>query len=117
MRILLWIRHPPYSTNHLAEAIRLGAMASALDLVPTCLFIGEGVRAWVRDQAPYLLGPPLAKMLQGIVTPSRPALIHEPSLRRRGLSTSRILEDLPTSLVGDEEVAEALWQADRVIPL
>ncbi len=115
--VLVWIRHPPHTTNHLSEAIRILAMTSALDIPIQCLFMGEGVRALVRDQVSHLLGPPLDRSLQGIVTPSNPALVHLGSLEARGIGPERISPGIPIRGVHDREVAEALAGALRVVPL
>ena len=115
--LLLWVRHPPYTSAHLGEAIRIMAMTTALGSSVRCLFIGEGVRALVRGQDPYLLGPPLERLLQGIVTPGSPALVHEGSLQGRNIAPERLIPTVPWELVGEEGVAEAIVSADRVVPL
>lgn len=115
--LLLWIRHPPYTSAHLAEAIRIMAMTTALGATVRCLFIGEGVRALVRGQEPYLLGPPLERLLLEIVTPENPALVHQASLEARGLGPERLISSIPWDPAGDQQVAEAIVSADRVVPL
>lgn len=113
---LLWIRHPPYSTVHLAEAVRLAAMGTALDEAYRVLFLAEGVRTLVRHQEPFLLGPPIESILAGIVTEERPGLVHLPSLLRRGLDRSSLVDRIPLRLVDDEEAAATLGRAGRVVP-
>ena len=115
--VLLWIRHPPFSTVHLTEAIRLAAMGTAMGSIYRVLFIGEGVRALVRGQEGFRLGPPIERMFAGIVTDERPAFVHRPSLVRRGLERSALVPQLPLEPVGDTEAARALAAAARVVPL
>ena len=112
---LLWVRHPPYSTVHLTEAIRLAAMGAAMGGTYRVLFIAEGVRALVRGQEAFRLGPPIERTLAGIVTAERPALVHLPSLLRRGLDRSALVDSLPLRAIGDGEAAESLAAADRVV--
>ena len=115
--VLLWIRHPPYSTVHLSEGVRLAAMGTALGSTYRVLFIGEGVRALVRGQEAFRLGPPIERMFAGIVTEAQPAFVHLPSLLRRGLDPSSLVSPLPFLPVGDGEAAAALRDAVRVVPL
>jgi sulfur relay (sulfurtransferase) DsrF/TusC family protein len=115
--LLLWIRHPPYTSAHLGEAVRIMAMTTALGAAARCLFIGEGVRALVQGQEPYLLGPPLERLLLEVVTPENPALVHQGSLDARALAPERLIPSIPWVRAGDRQVAEALVSADRVVPL
>ncbi len=116
-RVLLWVRHPPYTTNHLAEAIRVAAMASALDAEVTLAFVRDGVWALAGGQAPHLLGPPIGSLLRGIVTAASPALVDRGSLTERGLAPARLTPEVPFRVVGAEELAERLAGSDRVVPL
>ena len=113
---LLWVRHPPYSTVHLAEVIRLAAMGTAMGDAYRVLFIAEGVRALVRQQKPFLLGPPIERTLAGIVTEDRPALVHLPSLLRRGLDHDSLVDRTPLRPIGDAEAAATLARVNRVVP-
>ena len=115
--VLLWIRHPPYSTIHLSEAVRLAAMGTALGSTYRVLFIGDGVRALVRGQEAFRLGPPIERIFAGIVTKERPAFVHLPSLLRRGLDRGALVAQLPLEPIGDAEAARALGTAGRVVPL
>lgn len=115
--LVLWVRHPPYTSAHLTEAIRIMAMTTALGVPVRCLFTGEGVRALVQGQEPYLLGPPLERLLVEIVTPESPALVHQASLKLRDLGPARLTSSLPWVPADDRSVAEALVSADRVVPL
>ena len=115
--VLLWIRHPPYSTVHLSEAIRLAAMGTAMGSPYRVLFIGDGVRALVHGQEAFRLGPPIERAFAGIVTKERPAFVHLPSLLRRGLDRGSLVERLPIETIGDAEAARALGAAGRVVPL
>ena len=115
--VLLWVRSTPHSTVHLSEGIRLAAMSTALDLPVRWLFIADGVRALVGGQEAYRYAPPLSKTLAGIVANDRPALVHLPSLARRSIPWEALLEGLPLQPVGDEEAAEWVLRASRVVPL
>ena len=115
--ILFWIRHVPYSTNHLAEAIRASAMTVALGTPVRLLFVGEGVRALVQGQEPHRLGPPVEELLRGIVAADSPALVHGDSLDRRSILPSELIRGLPVNVVDTDEVAEWLVRVDRVVPL
>lgn len=115
--VLIWIRHPPHTTAHFAEAIRVSAMATALGGPLRMLFIAEGVRALVRRQEPYRLGPPVDRALLDLVTPERPALVHAPSLVRRGLTPDELAPGVPVRLVDDAEAARWVLEADRTVPL
>ncbi len=114
--VLLWLRHPPHSTVHLSEAVRTAAMATALGVPVRLLFIADGVRALVQRQEPYRLGPPIEKMLSGVVTDECPALVHRPSLdptwdgpRLAGTGGPRRTRRRPA-------VADWVLQATRVVP-
>ncbi len=113
---LLWMSHPPHSTVHLSEALRLSAMATALGSPVRMLFVGEGVRALVRGPEPYLYGPPLDRLLAGIVTPEAPVLVHGPSLTFRRWSRGSLLPQLPLEVVDDEGAAEWIYRAKKVVP-
>ncbi len=115
--ILFWVRHAPYSTNHLAETIRASAMTVALGTPVRLLFVGEGVRALVHGQEPHRLGPPLEQLLRGIIAADSPALVHGDSLARRSILPAELIADLPVTVVDTDEVAEWLVRADRVVPL
>lgn len=115
--VLLWIRHPPYSTVHLSEAIRLAAMGTALGSTYRVLFIGDGVRALASGQEAFRLGPPIERTFSGIVTKERPAFVHLPSLLRRGLDLRSLVRALPLEAIGDAAAARALRNARRVVPL
>lgn len=115
--ILYWVRHPPYSTNYLSETIRAAAMTGALGTAVRLLFVGDGVLALVREQEPFLLGPPLSKLLQGIVTDESAALVHRESLERRALGLEELVRDVPITLVTTEEAADWVARADQVVPL
>jgi sulfur relay (sulfurtransferase) DsrF/TusC family protein len=114
--VLLWIRHPPHSTIHLSEAVRVASMATALGIPTRLLFIGEGVRALARGQAPYRYSPPIEKTLQGVVTDEQPALVHLPSLSARGLGLAQLVDRLPIETVDDQLAAEWLVRSHRVVP-
>ncbi len=114
---LLWVRSPPFSTVHLAESIRLAAMATALGETVRFLFVAEGVRAVVPGPEPFRYGPPIAKSLAGIVTPERPALVHGPSLARRGLDPGALRFDVPVAIVDDAEAARWVVRCGKVVPL
>lgn len=114
-RILLWVRHPPFSTNHLAEAIRVAAMASALELEVTFAFVGDGVWALAAGQSPHRLGPPIGSVLRGIVTEASPALVDGASLAARGLTAARLVPDVPVRVVDAEELADRLVASDSVV--
>jgi sulfur relay (sulfurtransferase) DsrF/TusC family protein len=115
--ILFWARHAPFSTNHLAEMIRTSAMTVALGTPVRLLFVEEGVRALVRDQEPHRLGPPIEQLLQGIISPESPALVHRGSLAHRSIRAEDLIESLPVALIGTDEAADWLVRADRVVPL
>lgn len=115
--VLLWIRRPPYSTVHVSEAIRVAAMASALDVPLRMLFIADGVRALVAGQEPYRLGPPIEKTLRDIVTAERPALVHAPSLERRGIGREQLAHGLPLRFIDDDETVQWILDASRTVPL
>lgn len=115
--ILFWIRHAPYTTNYLGEAIRVAAMTGALGTPVRMLFVGEGVRALVKGQEPFLFGPPVTQLLQGIVTNSSPALVHRDSLARRALDAGELVTDLPTTMVSTDEAADWMARSERVVPL
>jgi sulfur relay (sulfurtransferase) DsrF/TusC family protein len=115
--VLLWVRRPPHTTGHLSEAIRVAAMATALDVPLRILFIADGVRALVTSQEPYRLGPPIEKTLRDIVTPERPALVHGPSLEGRGLRREQLSPGVPFQLVDDDETARYVVEAARTVPL
>ena len=115
-KVLLWIRHAPHSTVHLSEAIRLASMGNAMGGSYRLLFIAEGDRALLGGQEAYRLGPPIDRLLVDIVRPERPALVHRPCLVRRGLERSSLVSRVPIEAVGDSEAAEALRDADRVVP-
>ena len=115
--VLLWIRSPPHSTVHLTEGVRLAAMATALDIPVRWLFIGEGVRALVQGQEPYLYAPPLKRILAGIVSAELPALVHAPSLQHRGIEWGGLVDGVPFTAVDDAGAAEWLIGASRVVPL
>ncbi len=117
LRLLVWVGHPPFSTSHLSEAVRVVAMATALDVETDILFTGDGVRAWAAAAEPYRLGPSLAKLLQGLVSDDRPALIDATSLTARRLRREDLAGGVPYRLVSTEEVAARLLAADRVVPL
>ena len=91
-------------------------MGSAMGGTYRLLFIADGVRALVQGQEAYVLGPPVEKTLQAIVTEDRPALVHLPSLLRRGLGRSSLVAGVPLLPVSDSEAAAALERADRVVP-
>lgn len=112
---LLWVSHPPHSTVHLSEAIRLSAMATALGSPARLLFIGEGVRSLAQGQEPYRYGPPLEKMLAGIVTAESPLLVHGPSLSRRRMSQGSLAAHLPVEVVDDATAADWLYRANKVV--
>lgn len=114
--VLLWLRHPPHSTVHLSEAVRTAAMATALGVPVRLLFIADGVRALVQRQEPYRLGPPIEKMLSGVVTDECPALVHRPSLDRRGMDLASLVPGVPVEPVDDAGVADWVLQATRVVP-
>ncbi len=114
---LLWVRHAPYTTAHLSEAIRLAAMSSALGTTVRLLFVADGVRALVGGAEPYRLGPPIRRLLQDIVTDERPALVHAPSLERRGLSARDLEAGVALRLVDDDEAGRWIAEADRTVPL
>lgn len=116
-QVLLWIRRPPHSTAHLSEAIRVAAMASALDVPVRMLFIADGVRALVAGQEPYLLGPPIEKTLRDLVTSERPALVHGPSLERRGLTLEGLVGGVALRIIDDAEAAQWVLNAARTVPL
>jgi sulfur relay (sulfurtransferase) DsrF/TusC family protein len=115
--VLLWVRRAPFSTVHLAEGIRIAAMATALGTPLRMLFISNGVRALVAGQEPHRLGPPIEKSLQGIVTPEHPALVHRPSLDRRGIDPDRLAPGVPVQLIDDATAAEWILGAQRTVPL
>ncbi len=115
--VLLWVRHPPHSTVHFSEGVRVAAMTSALGTPVRLLFIADGVRALVNGQEPYRLGPPVDKSLRDIVTSERPALVHAPSLALRGLGPERLSRGVPFRLVDDTEVADLLLGSAHVVPL
>ncbi|HLY77380.1 MAG TPA: DsrE family protein [Thermoplasmata archaeon] len=115
--VLLWVRRAPYSTAHLSEAIRVAAMGTALGLPLRMLFIADGVRALVAGQEPHRLGPPIEKTLRDIVTVERPALVHAPSLRRRGLEPLALASGVPVRLIEDDEAAQWVLDAARTVPL
>jgi sulfur relay (sulfurtransferase) DsrF/TusC family protein len=115
--VLLWIRRPPHSTGHFSEAVRVAAMATALDVPLRMLFIADGVRALVAGQEPYLLGPPIERTLKDIVTVERPALVHAPSLERRGLAREQLAHGVPVRLIDDDEAARWILDAGRTVPL
>ena len=115
--ILFWVRHAPYSTNHVAETIRTSGMAVALGTPVRLLFVEEGVRALVRGQEPHRLGPPIEQLLQGIISPESPALVHRGSLAHRSILAGDLIEGLPIALIETEEAADWLVRADRVVPL
>ncbi len=112
---LVWVRHCPHSTVHLAEAIRVAAMATALGSTARLLFIGDGVRSLVRGQEPYRYGPPIEKMLGGIVTREAPALVHGPSLARRRMTFESLVPELPVEEVDDARAADQIYRADTVV--
>jgi sulfur relay (sulfurtransferase) DsrF/TusC family protein len=115
--VLLWVRRPPHSTAHFSEAVRVASMATALNVPLRMLFIAGGVRALVAGQEPYLLGPPVEKILQDIVNAERPALVHAPSLERRGLVSEQLARGVPFRLIDDEEAAQWILDAARTVPL
>jgi sulfur relay (sulfurtransferase) DsrF/TusC family protein len=115
--VLLWIRRPPHSTVHFSEAVRVAAMTSALNVPVRMLFIAEGVRTLIAGQEPYRLGPPIEKLLKDIVTPERPALVHLPSLERRGLERGALVQGVPFRWIDDEEAAQWVVDAARTVPL
>ncbi len=92
-------------------------MTVALGTPVRLLFVGEGVRALVRGQEPHRLGPPIEQLLQGIVGPDAPALVHRGSLTRRSLRAGDLIEGVPLALIGTAEAADWLVRADRVVPL
>lgn len=114
--ILFWVRHAPYSTNYLAETIRAAAMTGALGTPVRLLFVGDGVRALVKGQEPFLKGPPVAKLLQGIVTDASPALIHRDSLAHRALDLDELVVGVPVTLVSTDEAADWIARSERVVP-
>ncbi len=116
-RLLVWISHPPFSTSHLSEAARVSAMANAFEAEPEFLFISEGVRCLVKEAEPFRLGPPIDRLLQGLVTPERPGLVDASSLRRRGIDPERLTDALPLRLVSAEEIAERLLRSDRMVTM
>ncbi len=115
--LLLWIRRPPYSSAHFGEAVRLAAMATALDQPVRLLFIADGVRVLARPRAAYQLGPPVERILQEIVTEERPALVHAPSLERRGLAPADLVPSVPVRPIGDAEAARWLVEAGRTVTM
>jgi sulfur relay (sulfurtransferase) DsrF/TusC family protein len=115
--VLLWVRRPPHSTVHFSEAIRVAAMATALDVPLRMLFIADGVRALVAGQEPYRLGPPIERALRDIVSAERPALVHAPSLERRGLGREQLDPGVPIQLIDDDEAAQRIVDAARTVPL
>ena len=114
--VLLWIRRPPFSTVHLSESIRVAAMTTALGVPLRLLFIGEGVRALARGPEPYRYGPPIEKTLAGIVTAERPALVHGPSLDRRGLDRDSLVAGLALERVDDASAADLVLRATQGVP-
>ncbi len=114
--LLLWLRHAPHSTVHLSEALRMAAMASALGTPVRLLFLSDGVRALVRGQEAHRLSPPIARSLLGVVTEASPALVHAPSLARRGLAPDELVEGVAVELVDDAGAADWLLRAGRVVP-
>jgi sulfur relay (sulfurtransferase) DsrF/TusC family protein len=115
--VLLWIRRPPHSTVHFSEAVRVASMTTALNVPLRMLFIADGVRALVAGQEPYRLSPPIEKLLKDIVTPERPALVHVPSLERRGLDRERLAPGVAYRWIDDDETAEWVVNAARTVPL
>ncbi len=115
--ILLWIRRPPYTTAHFAEAVRVAGMAAALDQPVRFLFIAEGVRVLARGQAGYRLGPPVQRMLQEVVSEDRPALVHAPSLHHRGIARDDLVEGVAVRLIEDDEAARSLVEAGRTVTM
>lgn len=115
--LVLWVRHAPYSTVHFSEGIRVAAMTSALDVPVTFVFVGDGVRVLTQRQEPYRLGPPVERLLAGIVTESNPARVHAPSLARRGLKRDDLVTSVPWRVVDDHGAAELLLGASRTVPL
>ena len=115
--VLLWVRRPPHSTAHFSEAVRVASMATALSVPLRMLFIADGVRVLIAGQEPYLLGPPVEKTLQDIVTVERPALVHAPSLQHRGLGREQLARGVPIQLIDDDEAAQWILDAARTVPL
>jgi sulfur relay (sulfurtransferase) DsrF/TusC family protein len=115
--VLLWVRRPPHSTVHFSEAVRAASMATALNVPLRMLFIADGVRALVVGQEPYVLGPPIEKTLQDIVTAERPALVHAPSLARRGLDREHLAPGVPVRMIDDDEAAQWVLDAARTVPM
>lgn len=116
-RLLVWVSHAPFTTSHLSEAARVSTMASAFDTEPEFLFISEGVRCLIGDAEPFRLGPPIEKLLQGLVTADRPALVDATSLTARGIERERLTRALPLRVVLAAEIAERLLAADRAVPM
>ncbi len=112
---LLWVSHPPHSTVHLSEAIRLAAMSTALGSTTRLLFIGEGVRSLVEHQEPYRYGPPIDRALAGLVTVECPALVHRPSLAHRRMTRESLASHLPIETVDDAGAADWLYHAEKVV--
>jgi sulfur relay (sulfurtransferase) DsrF/TusC family protein len=115
--VVLWVRRPPHSTVHFAEAIRVAAMATALGTQLRMLFIADGVRTLSAGQEPYRLGPPIEKTLRDIVTPERPALVHAGSLERRGMERGTLAQGIPVQVIDDDETARWILDASRTVPL
>lgn len=115
--VLLWVRRPPHSTVHFSEGLRVAAMATALGTPLRVLFIADGVRVLVAGQEPFRLGPPIEKSLRDIVTTERPALVHAPSLERRGLERQRLAQNVPLQLIDDDAAAQWILDAARTVPL
>lgn len=114
--VLLWLRHAPYSTVHLSEAVRVATMTAALGVPVRLLFIADGVRALVQGQEPHRLGPPIEKTLAGVVTEEAPALVHNGSLDRRRIPWSSLVPGLPVESVDDRGAAEWVLRTARVVP-
>lgn len=115
--LLLWIRHAPHSTGHFAEGVRVGTMAVALGTPVRLLFIGDGVRVLAAHQEAYRLGPPVDKTLRDLVSPESPALVHGPSLDRRGLRDEDLAPGVPVRRIDSREAALAVLESSRTVPL
>ena len=116
-RVLFWIRHPPYSTNHLSEAIRVSTMATALDVEVELAFVGDGVWGLVAGQEPHRLGPPIETLLRDVAREDTPILVDRASLEARGISRERLASHLAMRLVSSPELAQHVLRADRVVPM
>lgn len=112
-RIMVLIRSAPHGTTNVGEGLRAGIALAGMDLETTIVLMNDAVFASLKGQDPNAIGTtPLDDSILNAKQFGARLIVHQESMRQRGLSKDDLME---VEIVGTEGIVELANEVDATI--